>query len=116
MSTDQLRTHEHRLDSRKIYGIEREDGTTQILADCPLCQDACIKFTVPTPAARTYFDVDRSQRPHIQDLFTDLRIEHREILVSGTSPAEFDQMRGKRMPKTYEQFKKKYAPLGYHFD
>jgi hypothetical protein len=109
-----MKTYEKRIGSRKIYGIEQEDGTCQILSDCKLHQDACIKFTVPGEAASIYFE--STSRPPVQELFPDLRNEHREILVSSTSPAEWDEMTGKPMPKTHEQFVEQYTPLGYTFD
>lgn len=109
-----MQTYEMRLGSRKVYGIVQEDGTVQILADCSLHCEAVIKFNVPGEAARIYFE--QAERPAVQHLFPDLRPEHREILVTGTSPAEWDQMTGKPMPKTHEEFVTQYQPLGYHFD
>lgn len=109
-----MKTYEKRLGRRKIYGIEQEDGTVQILADCTLHCEAVIKFSIPAAAAETYFE--SATRPPIQDLLPNLRDEHREILVTGTSPAEWDHMLGRPMPKTEEEFAAKYAPLGYTFD
>lgn len=45
------------------------------------------------------------------------RLGHRKILVTGTSPAEFNhRILGKPEPKTAEEFRKIYEPLGYTFD
>lgn len=99
----------------KIYGHDLEDGTFQILADCPLYQDAIIKFLIPAAAAEVYFG-DTPHGKHIQDLFPDLHIEQREILKSGHSPAQWDQMRGLSMPKTVEEFQERYRPMGYVFE
>jgi len=110
------RSYETRIGSRKIYGLMQPDGTCLILADCEVHQNACIKFTVPGLAAVTYFETERHCRAPMHKMFPDLRIEHREILISGTSPAEFDQMNGIPLPETEEEFKLKYAPLGYTFD
>lgn len=105
-----------RLGNRTIYGIMQPDGQCLILADCNLYPDACIKFTVPGEAAATYFEVPRQERPPMHHLFPGLRPEHREILISGVSPAEFDQLGGRPMPATEDEFQIKYGPLGYTFD
>ncbi len=109
-----MQTFEKRLSAGKIYGIEQEDGTCLILADCQVHPEACIKFFIPIEAARIYFGDE--QRPPIQELFPDLLAEQREILVSGNSPAQWDRMCGKRMPKTQDEFVKRYTQLGYTFD
>ncbi len=105
------KTYERRLSAGKIYGVTRDDGTVKILADCQFESTARIEFTLPGEAASRYFE--DPARPCIQDLFPDLRKEHREILVSGTSPAWWDRMAGKRMPKTPEAFLARYGKLGY---
>lgn len=112
-----MKTHEATLSAGKIYGIEQEDGTCSILCDCQTYPGAMVRFSVPLEAARTYFDAPREQRPSVQYLFPDLPAAHREILISGISPAAFDQLRAPRkMPKTISEFKERYEPLGYEFE
>jgi len=110
------RSFEYRIGSRKIYAHMNSSGTCTVLADCDVFPGACVTFTIPGEAALIFFENDRQNRPATQDLFPDLRPEHRDILITGNSPAEFDQMHGIPMPETEEEFKLKYAPLGYTFE
>ena len=107
------KTFEKRLPARKIYGIQRGDVCV-ILSDCNLYPPATIKFQVPMSAAEIYFE--SNSRPAVQDLFPRLMKCQREILSTGTSPAEFDEMTGKKMPKSAAKFRQIYGPLGYVFD
>lgn len=71
-----------------------------------------MRFTVPLAPARDYFD---GPRRNIQDMFPELAPALREILVTGTTPAEWDRMFD-GLPETLEEFMEKYRPLGYRFE
>lgn len=101
------------LGSRKIYGIIQGDTCT-IMADCEMDQDAVVKFNIPTAAARQIFS-EEHRTTHIQDLLPDLRRELREVLMTGTTPAEFDNMTG-QCPSSMGEFRAKYSQLGYTWD
>lgn len=103
---------ELRLGHKTIYGII-EGETCTVMSDCSVDPEAVVKFTIPSAAAREIFSGERTS--HIQDLLPDLRMELREVLISGTSPAEFDQIRG-QVPRTLARFRRKYAPIGYSWD
>lgn len=98
----------------EIYAIEETEGMCTMLAGCPLHPNAVIRFTVPLAAAREWFERGAS-RPPVQELFPDLSAELRELLVTGTSPAEWDSIFGGPMPETEEEFVKIYGPRGYTF-
>lgn len=107
-------TFEKYLWDKKIFGLRQEDGTVEIVADCSVYPDATVRFRVPGEAARIYFT--EGVRESVQTLFPALAPELREILVSGTSPAEWDsRVSDKPMPETEEEFKDAYRPRGYVF-
>ncbi len=99
---------------KTIYGMAEADGTVTVMVDCDQINgDGMVKFSIPAALAEKVFNPER--REHIQDIAPNLRKEWREIFISGTTPAEYDVLRGD-LPKTRAAFLKKYQPLGYVFE
>jgi len=112
LAPDSVNTFEKRVGgTRKVYGII-ENGKGEIVVDCNV-SDCLIRFQVQVPAMLEYFA--EGQRRCIQDIFPTLCKEHREILLSGSGPAEFDSITGKKMPKTRSAFMRKYKKFGYEW-
>lgn len=107
--------YEKRFGRKKIFCLPIDPETSEVLADCEIHIDAVIRFRIPAAAAARFFG--DNERTPVQEIFPDLRPEHREILVSGTSPAEWDiRIKGLDAPETEEEFRRRYEPLGYHFN
>ena len=104
---------EKRLGQYKIYGVIENEVCT-FFGECGFEPAASIVFQTKAAPARVYFN--ESQRPCIQDLFPDMPKELRQLLSDGTSPAAYDEMLGKKMPKTLPAFMRKYKKFGYRFD
>jgi hypothetical protein len=72
-----------------------------------------LDFIVPLEAAEEYFNA--AQRRCIQDIFPELSPQLREVLITGTSPAEYDEMCGS-LPEDEAAIRARYEPLGYRFE
>lgn len=93
---------------KKLYAIPNKEKGIDILADCEATGGMVrIKMSVS--------EFERWQSPTrglIQDIFPMLRNELREILVSGTTPAEFEEIFGKKIPSK-EKLEKEF---NYEFE
>lgn len=84
------KTYEMKKGRNHIYGIESEEkpGMVKVLADCSHYN--MVTFHVTTAQAEQLFDPNR--KAHIQDIVPDLDKRAREMFITGTSPAEFDEL------------------------
>ena len=104
---------EKKIGSRSIHAIV-SGNYARFMCSCPVMPDGYVTFTTRAEEAREYFAEGRQRL--VQDIFPTVGKEHRELLITGTSPAEYDQLKGRRMPSTLAAFKTRYTRLGYMFD
>jgi hypothetical protein len=61
-----------------------------VVVDCRMCQEF---FYIPaTPEQQEEMDKPRSERKFMQDIFPELPIEDRELLISGTCGTCWDKL------------------------
>lgn len=105
--------HEKHIGSKLMYAVEHpETGTMTVRIDCAVYEMA--EFGVPINQGRAYFDMQR--RPNIQDLFPGVDHRVREIMVTGITPAEWDEIyceQGSLPPEGYPCYANVFANRAY---
>lgn len=102
-----MKLYEFRCGSKKIYGVESAPGNVTLRVDCKVFPEAVIKIEVTTAQADA---LENRPRPAVQVIAPNMPRELREIFITGTTPAEYDELLG--TVKSREG----YAKLGYDFD
>ena len=102
-----------KIGTRTVYALV-SGNYARFMFSCNLMPDGYVTFTSRAAEAREYFAEPRLR--HVQDIFPGLRKEHREILITATSPAEYDALKGRRTPTTLAGWKARYTQMGYVFD
>ena len=102
-----MKLYEFRCGSKKVYGVESAPGIVTLRVDCNVFPEAVIKIEVTTAQADA---LENRPRPAVQVIAPNMPRELREIFITGTTPAEYDELLG--TVKSREE----YAKLGYDFD
>lgn len=83
--------------SKSISGFLMRDGRVRLLCDCDVFPDACVQVFV-SPEQAEELMLPRTQRRLIQAILPEHSREIREMLLFGTTPAEWDEMYGEVKP------------------
>ena len=103
-----MNTYEFRCGAKKIYGLESASGKVTLRVDCTVFPEAVVEIEV------TRAQADALANRHatlITAIVPDMPKELREIFITGTTPAEWDELFGGG-PGSRET----YAALGYCFE
>lgn len=79
---------------KKIYWLQVDATTVRALCDCDVYPDTCIEVEM-TLAQALELTSDRHTRRNIAEILPNASKEVREIFITGTTPAEWDELFGK---------------------
>lgn len=81
-----------RVGSKKVYWLQDGERATA-LCDCEVYTDHCVEVHMTLAQA---LEIAGGARRSIQDILPDVAKEVREVFISGTTPAEWDELFGAR--------------------